>query len=323
MKRFLKWLGVVLLLVIGGLWLVGPREPVDTVISFDPSVIGDDIDAYFAAREAKFEGITPGTENKVIWAGAPNTRTEKVILVLHGFSGTSQESRPVPDNVAAALGANMVLGRLTGHGLDGDALAAATAGDWFEDLAELMEVARRVGDEVYVVSVSTGGTLAAIAATDPDLGRDLAGIVFMSPNFKVANPAAFLLTWPAARFWVPLLVGPHREFPTQNEGHAKYWTSSYPTVAALPMAALVEYADKQEFGVSNIPALFVFSEDDSVVSPQKTKEVAAEWGGPVTLAPQVLPPGNDPYNHNIAGDVLSPGMNEQVTEVILTWFEGL
>lgn len=36
---------------------------------FDPGRIGDDLDAYFAAREAQYKDIKPGTEKRVIWAG--------------------------------------------------------------------------------------------------------------------------------------------------------------------------------------------------------------------------------------------------------------
>ena len=69
--------------------------------------------------------------------------------------------------------------RLAGHGRSGAAMAEPLAGDWIEDMAEAMAIGRRLGDRVVVIATSTGGTLAAIAATDPVLSEGLAGVVLV------------------------------------------------------------------------------------------------------------------------------------------------
>lgn len=326
MRRLLRWVKRALLLLAvlaAGLWIFGSREPVDATVAFDTDLGADMLDAYFAAAEARFPDITPGTEKRVVWAGAAGARTAVSVLYLHGFSATSEEIRPVPDRVAAALGANLVFTRLAGHGRDGAALAQATAGDWIEDLAEALAAARAVGDRVLVIATSTGGTLAALAATDPALSAQIRGIAFVSPNFGLAKSAARILTWPAARWWVPIFAGAERSFAAMNQAHATFWTSRYPTVAALPMAALVKYTLAQDFAAAKVPALFLYSPADAVVSAAATEAAAARWGGKATLAPQTVPPGNDPYNHVLAGDILSPGMTDSVVEQILDWAAGL
>ncbi len=303
--------------------MLGPREPVQAAIRFGAHLTDRNIDAYFATTEARFPDLTPGIQKRVVWAGQPAAKTPLAVVYLHGFSATSQEIRPVPDRVAKALNANLIYTRLTGHGQDGAALATATAGDWINDTAEALAAGRAVGDKVIVMATSTGGTLAALVAVDPALSEDIKGIVFISPNFAIANPVARILTWPGVRWWGPIVAGASRSFEASNADHARFWTNSYPTVAVLPMAALVKYAVAQDFRATDIPALFVFSDADTVVDERKTRAVAARWGGPVTLAPQDLPPGNDPYNHVIAGDILSPGMTGPVTTVILDWVNDL
>lgn len=57
---------------------------------FDPGRIGDDLDAYFAAREAQYKDIKPGTEKRVIWAGAPP------VPARIGSLSTFTASRPHP-----------------------------------------------------------------------------------------------------------------------------------------------------------------------------------------------------------------------------------
>ena len=317
-------LGAIAALIVAA-WLWAPREPVDREISFDPTSIGTDIDAYLADREAALPDITPGAEKRVVWAGTPGAATEWVVLYVHGFSATSEEIRPVPDNLANGLGANLVFTRLTGHGRGGSAMAEATASDWIEDMAEAMAVARRVGQKVLVVSTSTGGTLTALAATDRVLREGMAGIVFVSPNFGLANPVGRILNWPFARVWGPLIAGRERSFEPRNEAHQTFWTIRYPTVAVLPMAALVAHTLKIDFSGVEIPALFMFSDADRVVSAPATRAMAARWGGQglATLSPVELTEGDDTYAHVIAGDVLSPGMTETASKRMLDWAKGL
>ena len=126
-------------------------------------------------------------------------------------------------------------------------MAEATADDWLNDTAEALAAARAVGEEVIVISTSTGGTLAALAATQPELIEGVKGIVFVSPNFGLNTPLEPLLTWPAARYLLPALAGDRYSFEPENEGQATFWTTEYPSVAILPMAALVKTVAAQLF----------------------------------------------------------------------------
>ena len=324
MLEALTWAArvVVVLCAIGvGLWLFGPYEPVETANTFDASGLPADLDAYFAQSEAAVRGLRPGTHKRIHWHGAPGAKTDVAVVYIHGFSATSEEIRPVPDRVAQALGANLHFTRLTGHGQDGTAMAAATAGDWLRDVAEAYAIGRRIGQRVLVISTSTGGTLAAATSLDPALSEGIVGHVFVSPNFALANPAGRLLSWPAARYWTPLIAGKHRSFEVRNEAHGAYWTSAYPTVAVMPMAAIVRYVAGLDLSAARIPAMFLFSDADQVVSAPATRAVAAKWGGPVQIEAVTVGPEDDPYAHVIAGDILSPGMTDHAVTTITNWAE--
>jgi esterase/lipase len=308
-----------LLLLVAALWLFGPGEPVDTEISFDERSLPRDLDEWLAEREAEIPDIVPGTEKRILWAGRPRERTPIAVVYLHGFSGTSEEMRPLPDLVAAALGANLFFTRFAGHGRGGAALAEAEAGDWLEDTAEALAIGRAIGDEVLVIATSTGGTLAAIAATDPWLSYRVLGIVFLSPNFGLRGRNAWVLSAPFARHWGPLLFGAEIETPPVNEAHARYTATRYPAAAAFPVAALVGHARGLDYSGVTTPALFAFSEADTKVSPSATREIAARWSGPSELLPVTLGPGDDPYGHILAGDIRSPGRTEAMVAAILDW----
>ena len=326
MKWLAKWLtrSVLALVVLAAIfWAVGPYEDATLEVQFDDAVLQGGVSAYLDRVESAYTDITPGVQKRVIWADAPERRTQWAVVYIHGFSATSEEIRPVPDRIAEALGANLVMTRLQGHGRGSDAMAEGTVIGWMTDTAEALAVARAVGERVLVISTSTGGTLVAAAAQNPDIFKSVAGAIFVSPNFGVNSPLAPLLTFPAARYWLPLLAGERRGFEPLNEEQARFWTTEYPSVAALPMGALVQKVLALDMSRAAVPALFWFSDEDRVVDPSATRKVASEWGGPVQITNPELTARDDPYAHVIAGDIISPGQTAAAVSGMLDWVGGL
>ncbi|WP_170764227.1 alpha/beta hydrolase [Ruegeria lacuscaerulensis] len=325
MQRFGWVLGrlLLVLVVVGGLiYWFGPREEVNLHPRFDPRKFGEGVQVYFESTESAFDDIVPGVEKRVIWQdGFKEQRTPFSVLYVHGFSASSEEIRPVPDMVADALGANLVYTRLQGHGRDGNAMAEGTASGWMQDMAEGLAAARAVGDKVVVISTSTGGTLAAAATLDEDLSQNIAGIVFISPNFGVNSPGAWIPGLPWARDWLPLVMGRERDVSSPDPEKNKYWSAVYPWEAVVPMTVLVETVYALDFSGAQVPALFWFSDDDQVVRPDLTHKVAEVWGGPATAELVTMGPGDDPASHVIAGRLMSPGQTDATVAGILAWLQ--
>jgi len=326
MRKFGKILGRVLLwgiIALAAVYVLGPVEPVDRTITFDPASLPQDLDAYLAQEEAKLPDIRHGTEKHIFWNGDAGQKTPLAVVYLHGFSASRQEISPVAENVAKALGANLFMTRLAGHGRSDAAMAEPMAGTWINDTAEAMAIGRRIGERVLVIATSTGGTLAAIAATDPVLSQDVAGMVMISPNFGIAPLPTFLLGLPWVRQWGPLVAGETQSFKPANEKTALYWNTSYPTVAAVPMAALVRHAVRLDYSTVKIPALFLFSPKDQVVDPDATERVVAAWGGAKEEQYPVLTAKDDPNRHVITGDIRSPDQTAKFVSWIVDWAKGL
>lgn len=321
--RLFLWMISIIVIAVFGLWLFGPYEPADLDVTFDPEVLGDDLDAYFASVEAEIPDLKPGTEKRVIWAGEPNAQTDLALLYVHGFSATSEEIRPVPQRVAEALGANLVLTRLEGHGRSGDAMATATVAAWMQDVAEGLAAARQAGQRVIVISTSTGGTLVSAAAHDPAMMENVAGLIFVSPNYDLNTPLAPLIRWPAARYWMPWVAGERRSFEPRNEAHARFWTIEYPTVSVLPMGAVIREVKALDPNKVKIPALFHFSMQDAVVRGDLTLAVAEAWGGPAQVSHPELTLADDPMGHVIAGEIMSPNQTEATINLMRDWISGL
>lgn len=315
---------LLLLLVVAGLllWAFGPRTPVDTTVSFQSASIGDDVDKWVDDREDGVVDLRDNARKEIVWAyPASRARTPLSLVYLHGFSAAKAEIRPVPDMAAAALHANLFFTRLTGHGRNGRAMADGSVKAWIDDAAEAVAVGERIGEKVILIANSTGGSLAAVAASLPDLARNIDGIVFISPNFRIRATGASLLTAPFSATLVRLIVGKERGFEPKNEQHAQNWTARYPSSALLPMAALVKTARELPFEQMKIPALFIYDPEDQVVDQSATAEVARRWGGPSRVIE--IRASGDPSNHVIAGDIMSPQNNGRIADAIVEFANGL
>lgn len=314
---------LLLLIVIGAVaWIFGPREPVDLSVNFDTASIGEDVDEWLANREDGVENLRDSARKEIVWAyPSSKAKTPLALVYLHGFSAAKGELRPVPDMAADELGANLFYERLRGHGRDGPAMAESTVNDWVQDAAEAVAVGKRIGEKVVLVANSTGGSLAAVAASLPDLRDKIDGIVFISPNFKVRAAGSQILTMPYAAYLVRLVVGKERGWEPANEAQAENWSERYPSSAVLPMAALVKTARAVPFEQIDIPALFIFHPDDRIVDHAATAEVTKRWGGPADVIE--VEESGDASNHVLAGDILSPANNDMIASAIVDFANGL
>lgn len=278
--------------------------------------------AHLAGGEARFDDIKPGAEKQILWLGDPGAVTDLSVVYLHGFSACSQDTRPLPDQVATALGANLYLARLAGHGRTDEALGEATLDAWLADLAEAMAIGTAIGRRVVILASSTGATLATCAAIGP-AGDKIAGMAFLSPNFGVRAAGAGLLTWPLARHWVPWITGRDRTVPIRNPAQARWWPARYPITATIPMAHLVRATLRQDLSQVRCPTLMIYCPDDQIVSAAATEQTARRFGGPVTLHPVDPAPGGQPEHHVLCGDVFNPAMTGPLRDQIVDWARAL
>jgi alpha-beta hydrolase superfamily lysophospholipase len=318
--RFVKaLLGLVAVLLVAGaaLWAFAPREHWPLAAEVGTVEIGADLDAWLTQRESVFDDIIEGTEKHIFWAGDVGVQTEFAVVNLHGFSASRVEISPAAERIAQRLGANLFATRFAGHGRTGEAMAEASAADWAFDLAEAMAIARRLGQRIIVIGTSTGGSIATLAALDPGYAEDIAALITISPNYEIYSDQAWLLDLPFARDWVPMVAGETREWEPHNAEQARYWTTRYPTIAVFPMRTVQTAAAAANHGAATVPMLVFYASGDTVVLPSATARVIHNWGARVDS--YVVEGADDPSQHVLAGDVLSPSTTDFVVDASLTW----
>ena len=302
----------VLALVLGGLFLFGPRPRVDpdplVQVPTDPS----ELVGYLSALESRFDDLVPGTERAIVWdnpvAPAP---TPLSVVYLHGFSATHRETAPLAEDLAVALHANLYLTRLTGHGRTSESLGNATASDWLSDAAEAVEIGAVLGERVVLLGVSTGATLATWAAANPQLADRIAALVLVSPNYGLRDARARYLTFPWGAWLAGRLYGADYSFEPANEEHALYWTETYPVRSLAEMSALTQLVDGGVLADVRAPTIIFLDPNDQVIDPDRVQDAFVRLGS-ATKDLALTSETGDPERHVLAGDILSPGLTEWV-----------
>lgn len=317
MKKLFKYTSLLLLLCIV-VFALGPKPDTTANITFEANSIADSLDIYLQESESKVSNIVEGAEKEIIWADpTAKTQTDIALVYIHGFSATKHETRPVTDNIADVLGANIYYARLTGHGRDGDAMTDSSFQNWANDYAEAITIGERLGKKIIVLSASTGSTLATWGLTKPELSKNVAGIVMISPNFELHGISTWLANIPWAETILPAVAGAERSWEPLNEEHGKWWTTSYPSKAIFPMTSMLKVLKSVDKSKITTPAFFIYAPEDKVIVSQEVAKVASEWGGPTKILK--IEETSDPFKHVIAGDILSPENTKRVTYEIIAW----
>lgn len=305
-------------------FLAGPRRIANPealevrVRASEPAAIQSEI----AAREGAIGDVDSASAARVVFANPKRpARTPIALVYVHGFSATRQETAPLAENLARTWGANLFEARLRGHGRPGVALGSAQTEEWLSDAAEALEIGRRLGERVVVISCSTGSSLVAWLLSHGH-AEGLVASVWISPNFSPRDPASRLLTGPWGSQICAQIVGPERSWTPSSELHGRFWTTRYPSQVLVEMQATVDLALAADLSQHTTPLLMIYSPQDRILSPQAMERRFAEVGA-ATKEQQPFLDDTDPAHHVLAGDVLSPTTTPVLAERIRAFVEPL
>ncbi len=183
-------------------------------------------------------------------------------LLCHGFTGTPQSLRPWAEHLAAA-GLTVALPRLPGHGTS---LAEANLThweDWYAELDRALTLLTQRCDDVFVMGLSMGGTLAIRLAEER--GDEVAGLVLVNPSLLTKRPDRFLL--PVLRWVAPTWKGIASDI--KKEGSVELAYDRIPVKAAYQLSRLW-LTTRTDLGRVTQPILVFRSTQDHVVEPDSS-----------------------------------------------------
>ncbi|HSO87632.1 MAG TPA: alpha/beta hydrolase [Draconibacterium sp.] len=322
MIRIFRFLLVVVLLAVIG-YILGPKPPQVELSKDLPSISASiaNIESYVVKNS---EGLTlkPDNESRIIWANdTVKERTNYSLLYLHGFSASWYEGYPANTEFARYFGCNAYFPRLASHGIETeDALIDMTPDRLWESAKEALMVARILGKKVIIMSTSTGGTLALKLAAD--FPEYVDGLILYSPNVRINNDAAFLLSKPwGLQIGRKVTGGTHRIVNDDFESKVcQYWNCKYRVEAIVFLQQLVdETMKKQTFSNVNEPVFLGYyykneANQDDVVKVDAALKMFDQLATPSESKVKIAFP--EAGDHVIASEIKSGAYKEVIVKTI-------
>lgn len=272
--------------------------------------------------EAAVPDLKPRNAKGIVWAGTPRRRTSWAVVYLHGFSASRLETEPLADQVAEQLGANLFYTRLTGHGrTDFQAMGEASLQDWQDDTLEAVQIGQTLGDNVLLISCSTGATLAGWLGTTGH-AKQVKAHVLISPNFGPKDRRADWVNAPGGHWLARLLLGPTVGETLTDAREQQAWSIPYPTRAIYPMMALVKQVRESDLSRFKTPVLVFYSAKDALVEPMQT-QVAFNRLGSAHKSLERVDYSHSVGQHVLAGAIKDPASVAPMRETILQWLHNL
>jgi carboxylesterase len=174
----------------------------------------------------------PGAEP---WSAAGlGDRARTGVVVLHGFTGNPNSTRPLGERLAVE-GYRVEVPRLPGHGTSVRDLARTRYRDWYDAAATVVDQVAATSDHLVVVGLSMGGTLAL------DLGSRLDvvdGVAVINP--QILDPTQLLAKLaPVLQHVVPFVPRDLAGLPSDDIARPTGDEHAYPTVSAKAAQSLI------------------------------------------------------------------------------------
>lgn len=276
-------------LVIVAVYFLGPAparpkwDKTPVTIPAEPLALED----YVASQESKHK-LKPDNEARIIWADSTKKKTRYSVVYLHGFSASQKEGDPVHLQFAKEFGCNLYLARLADHGVDTtEQLLYFTADRWWQSSKEALAIGKAIGENVILMSTSTGGTMAILLAAEyPD---DVYAMINMSPNIAVNDANAWLLNNPWGLQIARAVLGSDYQVIKYDSARQIYWNAKYRLESLVQMEEMLEdKMKKSTFEKVKCPSFTLYyfkneKEQDPTVKVSAMLEMHKQLGTPDSL----------------------------------------
>lgn len=280
LKKKLKYIWV--LIIIGGVILIGPRprgRNYDAELRDQVSLTINQI-VSMVNLEGQNPHIKVGNKTQLYWADTIPKKTRYVLLYLHGFSASPEEGSPVHRRFAEKFGMNMYAPLLSDHGVKTkEPMLGFTGEKYLNSVKKAFHVASQMGDSVIIMSTSTGSTAALYLASGKN---KIHSLICYSPNIRLADQRAIILTWPWGLYIARLIKGGKYHNWEAPQEAVPFWYTKYRLEAIVELQdLLLKTMTKETFSKIEVPTFIGYyyknkEKQDDVVSVKAIKRMVKE-----------------------------------------------
>ncbi|MDT8423674.1 MAG: alpha/beta fold hydrolase [Desulfuromonadales bacterium] len=196
----------------------------------------------------------------------PEEPTERAVLLVHGFTASPWEMRPVAEYLQTVGFASLAV-RLAGHGTYPEDLATRRWQEWRNDVAAGYRLLAENYRQVFAVGVSTG----ALLLLHRSLTDRYVGLTLISPYLRLRHQLAPWADWL------------HRFIPYQRANHAStaapYYYARRPLAGVAQLNRLVAQI-KTELPKMKTPTLILGGAGDRTIDVGSTRTLFNRLGAP-------------------------------------------
>ncbi|MTV26211.1 alpha/beta fold hydrolase [Nitriliruptoraceae bacterium ZYF776] len=204
-------------------------------------------------------------------AAGSGQRARTGVVVLHGFTGNPNSTKPLGRSLAAR-GHRVEVPCLPGHGTDVRDLARTRYADWFGAVERVVRQVREGTDHLVVVGLSMGGTLTLdVASRHPDL---VDGAVVINPQISdPTQPLAKLA--PVLQHVLPFVPRDLAGLPSDDIARPSADERAYPMVSAKAAQSLIVELPRIRSQLPRLtqPLLVAWSPRDHSVPPANAESL--------------------------------------------------
>lgn len=196
---------------------------------------------------------------------------DRGLLLLHGFTGTTQSMRHVGEEVHRRFGMTVTAPRLAGHGTSPDDMETTGYLDWLASAEAALHELAATKRRVFVSGLSMGGTLTLnLAARFPDI---VAGLVPINGAIGVFDGAmAGLVCMPDAPARIPGIGSDIKAAGVEELAYAEV------PVACLRQIFVLMAATRDLLPKITAPIQVIQSREDHVVPAPNADAIVAAVG---------------------------------------------
>ncbi len=189
------------------------------------------------------------------------------ILMIHGFTGSPAELRPVAEEFHAQ-GWTVYAPLLPGHGTTPAEMNTMRYTDWQQAVNEALDRLKQQCTTVVVAGQSMGGVLALDLAERR--GAELSGVIAYAPALISLDRLAFLV--PVARYFLKFSPkGPH-DFVDTSALDRLWDYDVNPVLAAHELFTLTRQVRRKLQRITS-PILVMHSQKDKIIDPRSSQIV--------------------------------------------------
>lgn len=224
------------------IYFFGPKpvaEPVEDPVITGWNISLDSLDQYVKQKDLGIPDLKPNNESRIAWVDSIR-KTRYALVYLHGFSASPLESGSAPFDLAKRFGMNLYLPLLPGHGRANiNSFKELKPNELITAAKEAVAIGQLLGEDVIVMSCSTGSTLSIyLAGANPEM---IDALIMYSPNLHLYDPMAGLITGPWGEALVKSIAGEYYNLEHVPDSITDpYWTPTYSSNGLIALQQLLD-----------------------------------------------------------------------------------